>query len=220
MKKFLGLLCSLAIFLAFTSSAIAISFNATVTADNHYAIYFGDETSVTYVGRNELGAGGSPGQYNWSLPEMWAFDVDVDDYIYVVGWSDDNVAQGWIGQFISSGYTLLSNTTEWDVLLTGNNLNDGSPAPTADQLESDINGATWGSVNFSLAHGSSPWGYISGISSEADWIWGSRLTPGSGTGEYQIFRTRITIPEPANMFLMGTGLLGLAMIGRRKFFKK
>jgi len=28
------------------------------------------------------------------------------------------------------------------------------------------------------------------------------------------------ISEPANMFLMGTGLLGLAAIGRRKFFKK
>jgi len=29
-----------------------------------------------------------------------------------------------------------------------------------------------------------------------------------------------TIPEPANIFLVGTGLLGLAAIGRKKFFKR
>ena len=65
----------LAVFAA--RSAAAISITAHVTADNHYGLYHGlaDGSGLTLVGRNEVGIDGSPGEYNWSLPETWTFDA-------------------------------------------------------------------------------------------------------------------------------------------------
>src|SRR5262245_64070490 len=73
---------------------------ATLTADNHYALYAGqaDGSQLTLLGTNELGPGGAPGAFNWSLPETWTFSVGEGDYIYVLAW-DDGGAQMWTGQF-------------------------------------------------------------------------------------------------------------------------
>ena len=92
---------------------MAINFEATITADNHYALFTGNTSSVTSVGHNELGYGGSLGSYNWSHAETYNFEVNAGDYIYVAGWSDDAVAQGMIGQFISDSQTSLSGTSDW-----------------------------------------------------------------------------------------------------------
>ena len=106
-------LLSLVIVLNAASAALAISMTATVTADNHYALYLGTKSSITsYIGRNELGSSGDPGTYNWSQPETFTFAINPGDYIYVAGWSDDSTAQGWIGQFVSSAGTILSNKYE------------------------------------------------------------------------------------------------------------
>ncbi len=198
--------------------AYAINIEATITADNHYGLYFGavNGSFATFVGRNELDSGGSPGSYNWSLAESFTFDITAGDYIYVVAWSDDGTAQGLIGQFVipDVGTTILTNTLDWEVYLTFNDLDDGSPAPTESELASEISGASWNIVSDYIDHGSSPWGYIPGISSEADWIWGSALTPGSDYGEYQIFRTKV-VPEPATVLLLGLGCLALRKKRRR-----
>ena len=199
------------------TTAYAISIEATITADNHYGLYFGDWSGsiLTFVGRNELGFYGSPGSYNWSQAESFTFDITPGDYIYIAAWSDDSSAQAILGQFVipDLGTTILTNTLDWEVYLTFNDKDDDSLEPTVAELGIEISGASWSIVSDYIDHGSSPWGNISGISSNADWIWGSSLSPGSDYGEYQIFRTQV-IPEPGTMFFLGLG--GLSLLRKRK----
>jgi len=197
------------------SNAFAIPVTATVTADNHYAIFSGTDASLTYRGTNESGALGSPGTYNWSEAETWTFDVPTGEYIYVVGWSDNSVAQGWKGQFVTSSGTIYSDSS-WQYLLSStaaNDLGDGSLPPSASDVTSTIiaNQPWLTGVN---TNAYSAWGSVVGLeSSTAQWIWGSSMFPGSGTGEYQVFRH--AVPEPTTMLLLGIGLIGLARIRRK-----
>lgn len=201
------------------TSAFAVGVNATVTADNHYGLYYGskDGTSMTFVGRNELDASGAPGTFNWSEPENFAFDVPDGQYIYVAGWSDNAFAQAWLGQFVTPTETIVSDTG-WEVYLTFQDLGDGSPAPTAGALGSQVNFADtnglWVPVSIVRANGSAPWGLVAGVSNSAYWAWGSAMEPGSSYGEYQIFRH--SVPEPTTMLLLGSSLLGFAGVRRKK----
>ena len=206
---------------ALTAQATPYTYTSTVTADNHYAIYTGNSSSINYIGGNESGSTGSPGTYNWSSPENYTFDVNSGDYIYVAGWSDNLVAQGWIGQFVSSNGTILSNATDWQALLTYSDIDDGGAAPTVVQFQNDITktGASWSTITNTLDNGASPWGTIGTINSNADWIWGSAMEPGSGDGEYQVFRTQVApapVPEPATMTLLGIGMLGAGLAARKR----
>ncbi len=219
MKKII-IFCVLSILIgAPAAEATPYTYTSTVTADNHYAIYTGNSGSINYIGRNESGPSGSPGTYNWSNPENFTFDVNSGDYIYVAGWSDNSVAQGWIGQFVSDSGTILSNATDWQVFLTFKDIDDGGAAPTAEKFQNDIAGASWVGITNTRDNGASPWGTIDAIDSNADWIWGSAMEPGSGFGEYQVFRAQVApapVPEPATMTLLGIGMLGVGLVARKR----
>lgn len=213
--------CVPAMFLCFTAgSASAVPVTATLTADNHYALYYGnaDGSGMTFVGMNEIGAGGDPGEFNWSLPETFTFETDAD-YIYIVAWSDDVVAQGLIGQFNIASGLFVTGTNGWEVAIADEDLDDGSPAPATGVLSSFVFGATWGNVTNSLPNGAAPWGTVPGVATSAAWIWGGELIGGGlGGREYQVFRFRPAgeeIPEPASVALLLTGLLALAVQKRR-----
>jgi hypothetical protein len=207
-SMFLMVVCNVAI-----TYGDLISVEATITADNHYALYYGNEngSSINFVARNEIGPDGSSGGYNWSQAETNTFEMSTGDYIYVATWSDGQTAQGLIGQFVLPDTTILTNTSGWEVFSTGIDKGDGSAAPTIAELGSQISAATWNPVTYYIKNGSGPWGTISGINQQADWIWGGSLIGGTNYGEYLIFRTQIAhAPVPGAVLLgsMGIGFAG------------
>jgi hypothetical protein len=60
-------------------TADAATITATVTADNHYALYYGTQSNLTFVGRNEKGSSGNPGDVNWSVPVTFGGSVLGED---------------------------------------------------------------------------------------------------------------------------------------------
>lgn len=169
------------------ASPVTVSIDATITADNDYALYYGTEngSSITFVGRSNIND-------TWTSAENWNFNMKKGDYIYVAAWSDNAVAQGLLGQFvIRRPWTILTNT-DWQVYLTFDDKGNGSDEPTTAEMSNEIAGAVWSPVSDYLNHGSAPWGTVTGIDLAADWIWGSSLEPGSGFGEYQIFRIQVS----------------------------
>lgn len=213
----------------FASGAHGALVNATFTADNHYAIYsVSNGGALSFVGGNETGADGAPGDYNWSVPESWQFSSE--GVFYIAAWSDDFYAQGLLGQFsVSAGpdrggvgsLTFLTGDAVWQVYRTGLNRDDGAPHPTAGEVSSQIalanSNNAWRNPNVYLPNVDTtmPWGHVDGISSQARWIWadgdGNVFDPGQNVGEYLIFCAQV-IPGPGSMAL--AGIAGLVLLRR------
>lgn len=202
------------------TAASAGTINATVTADNHYALYSSAGSSFQYHGGNELGASGSPGTYNWSLPEVYTFDAG--EFLYIAAWSDDAVAQGVLANIWVDGDPLHSGDPRWEVYPTWVNRGDGDPHPDASEVGAYVAFATsnnlWETPYVGGANGISPWGTVPGIDDQARWMWyntpgdDNPLDGGSGAGEMLIFRT--AIPAPGTAVLAGLG--GLLVARRRR----
>ena len=194
------------------TAATESSVTATLTADNHYGLYVGsaDGSALDFIGRNEVGFNGSPGAYNWSLPETWTFEPGVGDRIYVLAW-DDGGPQSWIGQFdLPGGVTLYSGMDNWEFSVgSGSNPGETGAVPPLSQVMGDIACATWAPVGASAANGSSPWGTIPDLPLQASFIWHDTLGSNSGSdGHYVIYRTKAPVtgnspPVAGNDNIMG-----------------
>ncbi len=200
--------------------ASAAIVDATVTADNHYALYATGPGGISYVGGNEIGAGGSHGGYNWSHAETWSFNTGPT--FYIAAWSDNSVAQGVLAQIVVNGTSPLhSGNAAWQVYETGVDAGDGTPHPGAAWISEHVSTADaeglWEAPFVGGANGINPWRTIAGITSEARWTWWNNpakanpLNGGTGAGELLIFR--VTVPTPGTM---ATAALGLAMMSRRR----
>ncbi|HYF14914.1 MAG TPA: hypothetical protein VD971_07580 [Phycisphaerales bacterium] len=196
--------------------------NMTITADNHYSIYSQSAGGgISFVGRNEVGPFGDPGQYNWSLPETWN-NINTTTTLYIAAWSDDYFAQGLLAQLsVVGGPTILTGDPQWQVFRTGIDLDDGDPEPGIATVAAQIALATGGnlwrtpSVGQNNTPATVPWNEIPGITQDARWIWANSLagedvfSPGADHGEFLLFR--VTIPSPGAFAMAGVaGLVALA----------
>lgn len=199
------------------SSAQAAVVNAVITADNHYAIFRTTGMGIELVNGNELGGGGSPGDYNWSNPESFTFESDGP--IFIAAWSDDNTAQGLLAQITIDGVNYSTGHPAWQVTPTYVDLDDNNAYPTAVDVTIAVALATflntWEStyVGATNASAPSPWGQIPGIDGSAQWIWranpagGSPFTPGLDLGEFLIFTIPVPTPGMSSLVLIAAGMM-------------
>ena len=224
-RLIIGAIASASLLTLGAVDAQAADIKATVTADNFYGIFHGNEdgSRLNFVGRNESGDGGAPGTYNWSNAETWDFEVNSNDYLYLVTWDDGRVAESWIGEFEIAGKTMLSGADDWEYIVGGDNpyLVDKATnlMPDNAELASLIDGALWQDTISIDKNGMSPWGAIAEVDAEAEWL----QTASHTEGKYTIFRTRVPaedmagVPEPASMLgLLTVGAMVTTMKRQRK----
>lgn len=221
-KSLLGAIATVSLLTVGAVEAQAADIKATVTADNFYGMFYGNEngSALNFVGRNETGDGGSSGTYNWSVAETWDFEVNTNDYLYLVTWDDGRVAESWIGEFEVNGKTILSGADDWEYIVGGDNPYLADKAtnllPGNAELSSLIDGASWQDTISIGKNGISPWNNIAGIDQDADWL----QTASHTEGKYTIFRTRVPaedvadVPEPASM--VGLLVVGAIATAKRK----
>jgi len=124
--------------LAAGSEARAVPVEVTITVDNAYGFGFGDYYGINtyYGGLRNLSAGdiysgppvlltSPPAAPNYTNPgvgpELYQINpVSLDDYAYIVAWSDDTTWQGAFASFLLPGNnTLFSGEGYWEVYATG-----------------------------------------------------------------------------------------------------
>ncbi len=206
---------------ALSGVAQAALVQTTMTADNHYAIYADNGGVITFIGGNELGRLGNPGNFNWSLPETMTFTATTA--IYIAAWSDDAFAQGLLGDLTIDGQDFSTGNAAWRVFRTGLDRDDDVNYPTAAEVTTQLGIANvsnlWEVPHVGGLNGIQPWGVIPGVSTNnARWMWASQpgdtdpLIGGVDVGEYLVFC--IPVPTPGALALMALG--GLLTIRRRR----
>ncbi|HUT37356.1 MAG TPA: PEP-CTERM sorting domain-containing protein [Planctomycetota bacterium] len=117
-------------------SAWAVQIDVVITVDNAYGFGFGDANGIaTYFGgiRNVLAGeifSGPPGLVTAPPPSPYTIPgvgperyqlnlASLDDYVYIVTWSDESTYQGALAGFQLPSGPLLSGAGTWRVFATG-----------------------------------------------------------------------------------------------------
>ncbi len=189
-----------------------------LTADNHYALFVADRegNGLKFIGRNELGPEGNPGEFNWNLPESWNFDVNTGDHLYVLAWNT-SLPGMYIGDFtLPDTSKLFSNATQWENYVSGNITPEINGLPSFSNLSAEIAAAKWSAPQAFVANGSPTWGTIPGIDPAAHHIWHDTFDLGtqqggpevsSSFGHYAVFRTDATVLSGPAPVIANSGLV-------------
>jgi len=223
--------------------AHSTTITATITADNHYALFYGTDAHLTFVGRNEYGPIGIPssGQYsnfNWTLPETFTgLSLAESDRLYVAFWDDSltSAPTAILGQFTTSdGGTLLTNSSEWKFFVTSSP-SPGSygDAPSSIETEGLLASATWTPPGETAPNGTGIWGAFSGgpipgVSTSAFWL--CAMDCGGPTDRLIVYRSvpmrdiqgreiqEFSIPEPGTLALMACTIGFVGWLRHRRNF--
>ena len=184
-----------------TGVAHAVAVDVQLTADNAYAIYTGSGGTVTDHWATEFNV--TAGEI--IAPESYTFTMNEGDTIYVVAWSDDATHQGLLAEFDIGGTVVTTASTHWEVMATGIDLDVGDPAPTPDELTTQVQlgdaggGASFGWVNPELGdiNDGSAMLDVWAMAPNVQWAWyrsastaasDTAFLPGANHDEYLIFR--------------------------------
>ena len=179
---------------------------------DHEGLYFTQDSNNYYIG---LMTGMAPGanQAWWSSTNHYIGDIALD--LGRNGSFDTALSMQDIRDAHSSPtIELFENVTSW------NNTSSFQPVynPTPYvRLDGEHSGAT---ISFAYQYSDNSYFYEFGISrSDLDLSDGVNIFVTMDCGNDWL-QTNVPVPEPATMLLFGSGLIGLAVVGRRKFFKK
>ncbi|MEM7247841.1 MAG: hypothetical protein AAF533_21060 [Acidobacteriota bacterium] len=175
--------------------------SGSVTADNAYQIYSGDESGATLT---EHGAECATLAQQISRCEEYDF-VTEDCFLYLTAWSDARVSQGLIHDLFLDGSPMWSDASNWELYPANRTIGRCPNAPTRTQVADAIAEANatdgWTAPTVGPPNDGTFFGVLRCIEPPARWTWHDTgvtsgplvpFQPGANHDEFLIFRARLT----------------------------
>jgi hypothetical protein len=237
--SFLTVMLAFLAALAWSLPAAGDTISGTITADNYFVLYKGaaDGSGLTKI------IGGDEWSTPVSFPST---EVGLNERLYVVAWNggsnDVNNPQAWLGQIDLPSGRVYSDLTKWQYIYVASGTQ--SPIAVTNAIAKGGENKAWLSAtpviapnppvtgpaigdemktaNTSPNNGDNLWlknhgGPIAGIDPGANWIWFDTFAGSASQNGYAVFRlAEAPVPIPASALLLGSGLLGLGLLGFRR----
>jgi len=201
--------------------AVTVTVAGGTTCDNYYDLYVDGIRKVTVPAQGE--------KSEWSTAEIWSDDLALGQTHVVAVKGSNYPGSGYnpaafLGHietepgtwFLETGTSALVTDAGWKCWYGGP---DATP-PLSDGkewFEPGYDDSSWGQASVIGANGIGPWGTISGIRADAQWIWTEHWETSADSPVY--FRRSFTpVPEPVTglSLLLAAGVVGTYLDRRRR----